>query len=73
MNKFRKFMLHNSTMIVILYFSTPLVLVILLPLLIGVITDSGFICYLAKLVGMVLSLTLIPVLNKIVDKYIIGE
>ena len=73
MNKFRKFMLHNSTMIVVLYFSTPLLLVILLPLLIGVITDSSSICYLAILTGNILSLALIPVLNKIVDKYIIGE
>ncbi len=73
MSKFRKFMLHNSTMIVVLYFSTPIVFVIVLPLLIGVITDSGFVCYLAILVGMVLTLALIPVINKIVDKYIIGE
>lgn len=73
MQKFKKFMFHNGTMIDVLYFGTPIILMILLPLLVGVITDSGFVCYLAILVGMVLSLCLIPVLNKIVDKYIIGE
>ena len=61
------------TMGILLYCGTPLVLMVVLPVLIGVITDSGFICYLAILVGMILSLALIPVLNKIADKYIIGE
>ena len=73
MDKFRKFMLHNDIMIGVLYFGTPIMFMVILPLLIGVITDSGFIYYLAILVGMILSLSLIPVLNKIVYKYIIGE
>ena len=72
MNKFKKFMLHNDNMIDVLYFGTSTVFMIVLPLLIGVITDSGFICYLAILVGMILTLTLSPVIDKIVDKYIIG-
>ena len=66
-------MLHNSNMIGVLYFGTPIIFMVILPLLIGVMTESSFICYLAMLVGMILSLSLIPVINKIVDKYIIGE
>ena len=73
MKKFKKFMFHNSTMIGVLYFGTPITFMLVIPLLVGVITDSGFVCYLAILIGMVLPLALIPVLNKIVDKYIIGE
>lgn len=73
MNKFRKFMLHNSYMIGVLCFGTPITFMLILPLLIGVITGFGFVCYLALLVGMVLSLSLIPVINKIIDKYIIGK
>ena len=73
MDKFRKFMLHNDIMADVLYFCIPLILMTLLPLLIGVITDSGFICYLAMLAGMLLSIVILPVINKIVDKYIIGE
>lgn len=73
MNKFRKFMLHNIYMIVILYCGTPLLLIVVLPLLIGCIVGSIELRYLLIFTGMILTLFLIPVLNKIVDKYIIGE
>lgn len=74
MNKFKKFMLHNVIIMgVLLYCGTPLVLIVVLPLLIGCIVNSGELCYLLIVTGMVLSLSLIPVLNKIAYKYIIGE
>ena len=73
MNKFRKFMLHNSNMIGVLYFGIPITLILILPLLIGLIVNSGELCYLLVLIGNILSLCLIPIINKIVDKYIIGE
>ena len=73
MNKFRKFMLHNQSMICVLYFGIPITLILILPLLIGLIVNSGELCYLLVLIGNILSLCLIPIINKIVDKYIIGE
>ena len=73
MNKFRKFMLHNSNMIDVLYFGIPITLILILPLLIGLIVNSEELCYLLVLIGNILSLCLIPIINKIVDKYIIGE
>lgn len=72
MNKFRKFMLHNSNMIDVLYFGIPITLILILPLLIGLIVNSGELCYLLVLIGNILSLCLIPIIDKIVDKYIIG-
>ena len=74
MEKFKKFMQHNViTMGILLYCGTPLVLMVVLPVLIGCIVNSGELCYLLMITGMILSLSLIPVLNKIADKYIIGE
>ena len=73
MNKFRKFMLHNHSMIYVLYFGIPITLILILPLLIGIIVNSGELCYLLILIGNILSLCLIPIIDKIVDKYIIGE
>ena len=73
MNKFRKFMLHNQSMIDVLYFGIPITLILILPLLIGLIVNSGELCYLLVLIGNILTLCLIPIIDKIVDKYIIGE
>lgn len=73
MKKFRKFMLHNGDMIGALYFGTPIILMLILPLLIGLIANSEELCGCLIITGMILSLLLIPVLNKIADKYIIGE
>lgn len=73
MDKFKKFMLHNDAMIGVLYFGIPIMFMLLLPLLIGCIVNSEELCYLLMITGMILSLSLIPVINKIVDKYIIGE
>ena len=72
MNKFRKFMLHNSNMIGVLYFGIPITLILILPLLIGLIVNSGELCYLLVFIGNILTLCLIPIIDKIVDKYIIG-
>lgn len=66
-------MLHNETMIDVLYFGTPLVFMILLPLLIGYIVNSGELCFMLILTGGVLLLILLPVVSKIVDKYIMGN
>ena len=69
MNKFRKFMLHNSNIIGVLYFGIPITLILILPLLIGLIVNSEELCYLLVLIGNILSLCLIPIIDKIVDKY----
>lgn len=61
-------MKDNGIMIVILYCGTPIVLVAVLPSLIGCIVGSIELRYLLIFTGMILTLALIPVLNKIVDK-----
>ena len=62
-------MKDNGIMIVILYCGTPIILVTVLPSLIGCITGSIELRYLLIFTGMILTLFSIPVLNKIVDKY----
>ena len=69
MNKFRKFMLHNSNIIGVLYFGIPITLILILPLLIGLIVNSEELCYLSVFIGNILTLCLIPIIDKIVDKY----
>ena len=73
MKKFKKFMFHNDTMIGVLYFGTPITFMLVIPLLVGLIANSEELCGCLIITGMILSLALIPVLNKIVDKYIIGK